>query len=77
MEETIKKINEVFDTLRPYLNADGGNIEFIKYEDKTVFVKLSGACSYCAFQDNTLQDSILRSLQEVVPEVEAVINVEI
>ena len=38
MEE---KINYVLDNLRPYLNSDGGDVEFIKYEDGIVFVKLT------------------------------------
>ena len=72
-----KKIIELIDSIRPYLNADGGDINFIKYEDGTCFVKLSGACAHCGYQDTTLQDSILKSLQEEVPEIKEIINVEI
>jgi len=72
-----EKINEIFDGLRPYLNADGGNIEFIKYDNGTVFVKLTGACGLCAYQDDTLELNILQALQDEIPEVKEVINVEI
>ena len=72
-----EKIKEIIDDMRPYLNADGGNIEFIKFENGTAFVRLSGACAHCGLQDSTLQDSILRSLQEEVPEIKEIINVEI
>ena len=41
-EET--KIKEVIDTLRPFLVGDGGDVEFIKYENHIVYIKLSGAC---------------------------------
>lgn len=78
MEKTVEeKIKDILDDMRPYLNAEGGNIEFIKYESGTLFVKLSGACAFCTYQDTTLQDSILKSLQEEIPEVKEIINVTI
>ena len=70
-------IKEIIEDIRPYLNSDGGDIEFIKYEDNYVFVKLYGACSHCGFQDFTLNDNILELIKEKVPEVISVINVEI
>lgn len=74
MEE---KIMEIINDLKPYLNSEGGNIEFIKYEDGTVFVRLTGACSHCIYQDDTLKEGLLKSLQEQIPEIKEVINVEI
>ena len=50
MEEKIKNIIE---EIRPYLNMDGGDIEFVKYEDKYVYVKLKGHCVECLGQDFT------------------------
>lgn len=72
-----KDIIEIINDLRFYLNADGGDIEYIKYEDDYVYVKLYGACSHCGFQDVTLNDNILLVIQEKYPEVKGVINVEI
>lgn len=72
-----EKIIAAINQLRPYLNSDGGDIEYIKYEDGFVFVKLYGACAACAFQDFTLQDNIFESLKEIVPSVKGVINVEL
>lgn len=72
-----EKIIAAINQLRPYLNSDGGDIEYIKYEDGFVFVKLYGACAACAFQDYTLQDNIFESLKEIVPSVKGVINVEL
>ncbi len=78
MERTVEeRINDILDQMRPYLNADGGNIDLIKYENGTAFVKLTGACAHCGYQDSTLQDSILQSLQDEIPEVKEIINVEI
>ncbi|MCX4249515.1 MAG: NifU family protein [Bacilli bacterium] len=71
------KILEIINQLRPYLNSDGGDIEFIKYEDKYVYVKLYGACAACAFQDFTIQDNIYEAIKEVVPSCKGVINVEL
>ena len=70
-------IKGIIEDIRPYLNSDGGDIEFIKYEDNYVFVKLYGACSHCGFQDFTLNDNILELIKEQIPEVKSVINVEI
>ena len=78
MENNIEnQIKEIIDDMRPYLNADGGDIDFIKYDNGTAFIRLTGACAHCGFQDSTLQDSILKSLQEEIPEIKEIINVEI
>ncbi len=70
-------INDVINDIKPYLNNDGGDIEFIKYQDDYVFVKLFGACSHCGYQDFTLNDNILEIIKEKIPTVKGVINVEI
>ncbi len=72
-----EKIKEVINNLRPYLNSDGGDIEFIKYEDKTVFVKLTGACHGCPHSNITIKNGVLEALKEEIPEIENVINVEL
>ncbi len=74
MEEKIKSIIE---ELRPYLNMDGGDIEFVKYEDHYVYVKLKGHCVDCLGQDFTLKNYILNMLQSEVEEIEGVINVDL
>lgn len=72
-EETITKIKELLNTIRPYLQMDGGDIEFIKYEDKFVYIKLSGACVHCGFQDITIKDGIEEMLKSEIPDLEGVI----
>jgi len=74
MEE---KIIELIENIRPYINMDGGDIEFIKYEDKYVFVKLTGACVDCIGQDDTLKNGIYEMLKSEIPEIEGVINVSL
>jgi len=70
-----EKIKMIIDELRPYLMNDGGNIEFIKYENNVVYIKLSGACAECQMIDLTLKDGIESAIKEEVPEVLEVINV--
>lgn len=70
-------IMEVINQLRPYLNSDGGDIEFVKYEENYVYIKLYGACAACQFQDFTIQDNILEAIKEKVPTVKGIINIEL
>lgn len=76
MSNSEKKIKEVIDTLRPFLINDGGNIEFIKYEDQIVYIQMMGACSNCDMIDFTLKDGIEMAIKEEVPEVKEVINLK-
>lgn len=71
------KIIEKINYIRPYLNSDGGDIEFIKYKDNYVYVKLYGACANCGFQDYTINDNIYEMLKEDIPEIKGVINVDL
>ncbi len=75
MKEQEKKIIEIIDALRPYLINDGGNIEFIKYENNIVYIKMLGACADCGLMDFTIKDGIEFAIKEEVPEVKEVINV--
>ena len=70
-----EKIRLVIDKLRPFLISDGGNIEFVKYEDGNVYIKMLGACAGCELIDMTLKDGIESAIQEEVPSVKQVINV--
>lgn len=74
-EELKQKIEVIINKINPYIISDGGNIEFIKYEDKTVYVKLSGACADCGMLDITLKDGIEQLIKNEIPEVENVVNI--
>ncbi len=71
------KIKKILNDLRPYLNIDGGDIEFIKYENDILFIKLIGNCTHCLMQDDTLNNGILKIIKEEVPEVKEIINVSL
>ena len=64
MDKIEDELKKVLDDIRPFLQMEGGDVEFIKYdmEEKTVYVKMLGACSMCTFR-------------EKIPEVEKIINV--
>ena len=76
MNETQSKIINLIDKLRPFLVNDGGNIEFVKYEDNIVYVKMLGACADCALIDITLKEGIEDALINEIPEVVGVEKVD-
>lgn len=77
MKEQEMKIISIIDKLRPFLINDGGNIEFVKYENNIVYIKMMGACANCHMLDLTLKDGIEAAIQEEVPEVIEVVNINI
>ena len=77
MNNEIDKIIEVINQLRPFLNSEGGDIEFIKYDDGFVYVKLYGACMMCEYKYFTIQDNIFEAIKAEVSNVKGVINVEL
>lgn len=66
---TVDKILEVIEKLRPYLQRDGGDIEFVRFEEGVVYVRMLGACSGCSFVEDTLSGGIEEALLEEVPGV--------
>lgn len=68
-EEILIEIKEVLDLIRPYINRDGGDLEFVKFEDGIVYVKLKGACIGCAGFEDTLSELVEDTLLERVPGV--------
>jgi len=69
------KIIEILDKIRPFLNNDGGDVEFVKFEDGIVYVKLLGSCIDCPMADDTVKDMIEYTLTFEIPEIKKVINV--
>lgn len=74
--KTEEKIKNIINDIRPYLIADGGNLEFVKYEDGIVYIKMLGACSHCSMIDFTLKDGIEAMLINEIPEVKSVVQIE-
>lgn len=72
MEDTIELIKATLDKVRPFINRDGGDVEFVDFIDGIVYVNMKGACEDCMMIDSTLSDGIEIILQEEVPGVIAV-----
>jgi Fe-S cluster biogenesis protein NfuA len=58
--------------VRPWIEIDGGRIEFVRYEDEIVYVRLGGACRGCPATALTLKAGVERRIREKVPEVRGV-----
>jgi Fe-S cluster biogenesis protein NfuA len=71
-DELIDRINHTLNKIRPYIQADGGDVQFIDYKDGVVTVAMSGACAGCMMIDATLTDGIQAILLDEVPEVKKV-----
>jgi len=67
-----EKVEEVIQSIRPRLQADGGDIELIGVEDGVVKVRLQGACHGCPGAQMTLKLGVERLLREKIPEVKSV-----
>lgn len=67
--ETENAIKLIINKVRPFLQADGGDIEYVKFEEGIVYVRLYGACVGCSSVDLTLKDGIEALLLEEVPGV--------
>jgi Fe-S cluster biogenesis protein NfuA len=70
----IEKVKKVIEELRPFLQGDGGDIEFVSFDEKTgeVKVKLKGACNGCPMAEMTLKQGVEARLMEELPEVKLV-----
>lgn len=68
-EETIVQIEDILNQLRPYINQDGGDVEFVDFNDGIVQIRLLGACVGCGIADVTVKQGIEQALIEEVPGV--------
>ena len=75
MENIEEQIKNVIHKLRPYLQRDGGDIEYVDFRDGIVYVRMLGACAGCTMIDDTLKDGVEQILMEAVPGVLEVQNI--
>jgi Fe-S cluster biogenesis protein NfuA len=72
-----KKVNNVLEQIRPYLQADGGDIKFINLtDDLTVNVELMGACGTCPYSVMTLKNGVEEAMKKAIPEIKSVESVQ-
>lgn len=68
MENLEQKVKEALEYIRPSLQNDGGDIEFVSLEGNKVYVKLKGACAGCMMAQMTLKNGVERMLKYNVDE---------
>jgi Fe-S cluster biogenesis protein NfuA len=75
-KEMIQKINNVIDQIRPYIQQDGGDIEFVELtKDNVVYVELKGACGSCPHSQLTLKNGVETAVKKAIPEIKSVESV--
>ena len=75
MELNDTNVIEVLSELLPYIEADGGWLEYVETEEGYVKVRLGGACSTCGMSAMTLKQGIEKKLMMEIPEVKGVVQV--
>ncbi|AKV69566.1 MULTISPECIES: NifU family protein [Microcystis] len=66
---TPDNVEQVLDEMRPYLMADGGNVELVEIDGPVVKLRLQGACGSCPSSTMTLKMGIERRLREMIPDI--------
>lgn len=68
-----KKVRNVLEQIRPYLQQDGGDISFVNLtEDHVVNVELHGACGSCPYSIMTLKNGVETAIRKAIPEIKSV-----
>ena len=76
-ETILRKVKNVLEQVRPYLQQDGGDVNFVELtDDNTVIVELTGACGSCPHSKMTLKNGIESVMKKVIPEIKAVEQVQ-
>jgi Fe-S cluster biogenesis protein NfuA len=70
MADMRDKVEEALNSIRPYLEADGGNVELLDItEDNVVLVELQGACKSCSMSTMTMKAGIEETIRRAVPDI--------
>jgi Fe-S cluster biogenesis protein NfuA len=72
-----KRVKNILEQVRPYLQADGGDVTFVELtDDMVVMVELTGACGSCPYSTMTLKNGIESVMKKSIPEIKAVEQVQ-
>jgi Fe-S cluster biogenesis protein NfuA len=72
-EELISKVEEALTSIRPYLEADGGDVRVLDIDDDNVVtLELLGSCSNCPMSTMTLKAGVEEAIKRAVPQISAV-----
>ena len=76
--ELERKVQNVLDQIRPYLQADGGDIRFVNLTDENILnVELMGACGSCPYSIITLKNGVESAIKKAIPDIKSVEAVNI
>lgn len=72
-----EKIKKQLNKIRPYIKMDGGDVEFVSFDNKSglLTIKLQGACVGCPMSQITLQEGIGKTIKLEIPEVKEVVAI--
>ena len=77
-ETILRKVKNVLEQVRPYLQQDGGDVNFVELtDDMVVMVQLTGACGSCPYSTMTLKNGIETVMKKAIPEIKAVEQAEV
>ncbi len=78
MSELITKIEKALDSIRPYLEADGGNVKVLEVDkNRNVILELLGNCGSCPMSTMTLKAGVEEAIKREVPEVNGVLAINV
>ena len=78
MPEIVQRVEEALNNIRPYLEADGGNVRLLEVtEDKVVKLELEGNCVSCPMSSMTMKAGVEDAIKRAVPEISRVMAVNI
>jgi len=76
MDALHQKVEEALDTIRPYLEADGGNVAVVEItNDQVLKLELTGACKTCNMSHMTMRAGIEETIKRAVPEIKEIQSV--
>ena len=75
-EQIVTKVLDALESIRPFLNNDGGDIELVDIKDHKVYVKLQGNCNGCPMSFSTMKLGVENTIKQFAPEITEVISVE-
>jgi Fe-S cluster biogenesis protein NfuA len=77
-EDLTRKVQNIIEQVRPYLQQDGGDINFVEItDDMIVNVELTGACGSCPYSTMTLKNGVESTIRKALPEIKAVETINI
>lgn len=71
-EDLIRRINHTLSKIKPYLQADGGDVEFVDYKDGVAYLGMIGACAGCIMASMDISEGVQAIIIDEVPEVHSV-----